>query len=432
MKIIIKNGYIIDPASRREGPGNIFIDGGRITRISINGKSAINGPEADIIDAGGMFVAPGLIDLHTHLREPGFEHKETIRTGTMAAVRGGFTTICCMPNTNPPIDSPETVSLIRQRSKEGGSCTVLPVGAITRGQKGLELVDFKTLQQAGCAAFSDDGRPVMNSRLMRTALEYSRASGCLVIAHCEDLFLAEGGVMNEGKVSGSLGLKGIPAAAEDIMVARDILLAGLTRGRLHIAHVSTKGSVELIRRAKNDGIVITAETCPHYFSITEDIVRECGTKAKVNPPLRTAEDVEAIKGGLKDGTIDIIATDHAPHHAAEKALNFDKAPFGISGLETAFSLSLGLVREGVLAMSQLINKMSLFPAGMIGAEGGALREGARADIMIFDKDAEWTVSPDLFLSAGKNTPFEGMKLKGKPLITIANGNIFYTENGKAL
>jgi dihydroorotase len=309
---------------------------------------------------------------------------------------------------------------------------VLPVGAITKGQKGEELVDFNKLQQAGCVAFSDDGRPVMNSLLMRMALEYSRASGCLVISHCEDLFLAEGGVMNEGRVSASLGLKGIPAAAEDIMVARDILLAGLTGGRLHIAHVSTKGSVELIRRAKNDGIGITAETCPHYFSITEDIVRKCGTKAKVNPPLRTVEDVEAIKDGLKDGTIDIIATDHAPHHADEKALGFDKAPFGISGLETALGLSLGLVREGVLTMSQLINKMSLTPAGMIGAEGGALTEGARADIMIFDRDAEWTVRPDLFLSSGKNTPFEGMKLKGKPFITIANGNIFYTENGKAL
>ena len=432
MKIIIKNGYIIDPRSNFEGTGDILIDGARITGIRANGKSVINDPEAPIIDATGMFVTPGLVDLHTHLREPGFEHKETVRTGTMAAVRGGFTTICCMPNTNPPIDNPGTVSLIYQLTREGGSCTVLPVGAITKGQKGEELVDFKKLQRAGCVAFSDDGRPVMNSRLMRMALEYSSTAGCLVISHCEDLFLAEGGVMNEGKVSASLGLKGIPAAAEEIMVARDLLLARLTGGRLHIAHVSTKGSVELIRRAKNDGISITAETCPHYFSITEDIVRECGTKAKVNPPLRTAEDVEAIKAGLKDGTLDIIATDHAPHHADEKALGFDKAPFGISGLETALGLSLGLVREGVLTMSQLINKMSLFPAVMIGAEGGALREGSRADIMIFDKDAEWTVRPDLFSSFGKNTPFEGMKLKGKPNITVSDGNIFYMENGKAI
>jgi dihydroorotase len=337
-----------------------------------------------------------------------------------------------MPNTNPPIDSAETVVYILNKTKEEGSCAVLPIGVITKGQRGIVLNDLDALLKAGCIAFSDDGRPVVNSLIMRKALEWSGQSGVAIIAHCEDMYLAEGGVINEGEVSSSLGLKGIPAAAEDIITARDIMLAKLTGGRLHIAHVSTKDSVELVRRAKSEGIAVTAETCPHYFSITDEAVRTSGTNAKVNPPLRTDKDVYAIKEGLRDGTIDIIATDHAPHHKDEKALEFEKAPFGISGLETAFALSLCLVREGILSLPQLISKMSSVPAGIIGIEGGRLSAGALADIMIFDANEEWDVRPEKFASKGKNTPFAGMRLRGRPVIAISKGKIHKIDNGKAL
>jgi dihydroorotase len=436
MKIIIKDGHIIDPSRKINGFGDVIVEDGRITGIRLNSNISLAGKpvieDGYVIFAKGLYVLPGLVDMHTHLREPGFEHKETIETGTDAAVRGGFTSVCCMPNTNPVNDSPEVTLFILNKAKELGACKVFPIGAITKGQLGSELVDFEALRKAGCVAFSDDGRPVMNSLIMRKALEYSKASGIPIISHCEDSFLAEGGVMNEGMVSAALRLKGIPAAAEEVMIARDIILAGLTGGRLHIAHVSTKGSVELIRRAKSDGILISAETCPHYFSITDAAAESAKSAAKVNPPLRTAEDVIAIKRGLRDGIIDVIATDHAPHHKDEKALGFEKAPFGISGLETALGLSLALVHDGLLTIGQLIEKMAVNPSGILGLETGALTEGSEGDILIMDADKEWVVRPEEFYSMGHNTPFAGRTLKGRPVMVISGGEIFDMQDRKAL
>lgn len=391
-------------------------------------------PPADrTINAEGMFVIPGLIDMHVHLREPGFEYKETIKTGTEAAIRGGFTTVCCMPNTLPVNDNASVTEFIIRKSLEG-LCTVLPIGAITKGQKGEELVEMGTMKDEGCIAFSDDGLPVMNSLMMRRALEYSKAFSIPIISHCEDLTLSEDGVMSEGILSMTLGLKGVPAEAEQIMVFRDILLADLTQGKLHIAHVSTKGSVKLIREAKKRGVNVTAETCPHYFSLTEDAVRDYDTNAKVNPPLRTKRDIEAIKEGLNDGTIDVIATDHAPHHRDEKLKEFDLAPSGISGLETALGLSLRLVDEGVITINQMVEKMSVNPSRILGlctpspafinGPKGTLAKGADADITIIDTKKELRVEASKFFSRGKNTPFDGWILKGSPVITISKGKIY--------
>jgi dihydroorotase len=434
MKIIIKGGYIVNPSLCSEGVGDILIENGLITWIrgGEGNEQDINLQGARVIDSSGLLILPGLLDMHTHLREPGFEHKETIMTGTAAAVRGGFTAVCCMPNTDPPNDSAEVTRYILEKAAKEGSCRVFPIGAVTKGQQGLELVDFASLCEAGCVAFSDDGKPVMNSAVMRKALEYSRSSGRPIISHCEDPFLAEGGVINEGWVSALAGLKGIPAAAEEIMIARDAILARLTGGRLHIAHVSTKGSVELIRRAKKDGINITAETCPHYFSITERSVKIFCTYAKVNPPLRTEEDVEAIREGLRDGTIDIITTDHAPHHRDEKALDIDSAPFGISGLETALGLSLSLVHNGILTIGELVEKMAINPSRILGLERGTLKEGSEADILIVDPNEEWLVNTDAFASMGKNTPFAGCTLKGRPALVISGNKVFDFRDGKGL
>ncbi|MBF0328239.1 MAG: dihydroorotase [Nitrospirae bacterium] len=429
-EFIIKSGFIIDPSQNIEGIGDLFVENGKIAGIYIkNNKkdSRKNGSlnkEIKTIDASGMYVFPGLVDMHVHLREPGFEHKENINTGTRAAVNGGFTSVCCMPNTNPVNDNATVTSYIIKKAHEQGVCNVYPIGAITKGQKGEELAEFGMMREAGCVGFSDDGSPVMNSLMMRRALEYSKIFNSPIISHCEDLLLADSGVMNEGTVSSMLGLKGIPTEAEDIMVARDILLAKLTGGRLHIAHVSSKCAVALIRRAKEQGIRITAETCPHYFSITEKAVIGYNTSAKVNPPLRTESDIDAIKEGLRDGTIDVIATDHAPHHKDEKLKEFDNAPSGISGFETALSLSLSLVRDGVLSMKQLTEKMCLNPAIITGIKAGTLKQGFSADIAIINPDAEFTVESESFVSKGKNTPFAGWRLKGLSAITISGGNIY--------
>ncbi len=400
MSILIKNGRVIDPAHNIDGHYEIFIDGKKIRGVYPKAK----GPKTDkIIDASGCIVIPGLVDMHAHLRDPGFEYKESIRTGTMAAVRGGFTSVCCMPNTNPVNDNKTVTEFILRKNYTQGACFVYPIGAITKGQKGEELAEMGMMKEAGCIAFSDDGRPVMNSLIMRRALEYSKIFNVLIISHCEDLKLSEGGVINEGFISTTLGLRGIPKAAEEVMVARDIALAGLTGGRLHIAHVSTEGSVRLIRDAKERGISVTAETCPHYFCLTEDAVNNYNTSAKVNPPLRTERDVEAVKQGLKDNTIDVIATDHAPHHIDDKYnKEFDAASFGISGLETAFSLGLKLVEQGVLSLKQFIMKMSVTPSGIIGIPKGTLAEGADADVAIIDLSRDFIVEPDKFLSKGKN------------------------------
>ncbi|MEW6215940.1 MAG: dihydroorotase, partial [Nitrospirota bacterium] len=340
---------------------------------------------------------------------------------------GGFTTVCCMPNTYPVNDNASVTEFIIRKAAQEGLCTVLPIGAITKGQKGEELAEMGTMRDEGCIAFSDDGQPVMNSLIMRRALEYSRAFSVPIISHCEDLTLSEGGVMNEGLLSVTLGLRGIPAEAEVIMVYRDISLTELTGGRLHIAHVSTEGSVKLIRDAKKRGVNVTAETCPHYFSITEDAVRGYDTNAKVNPPLRTKRDIKAVKEGLQDGTIDVIATDHAPHHMDEKLQEFDKAPSGISGLETALGLSMKLVEEGVLTMSQLVEKMALNPANIldliINGSKGTLKPKYDADIVILDVNKKFKIEPERFASMGKNSPFCGWILKGTPVITICKGNI---------
>jgi dihydroorotase len=463
VRIVIEKGHIIDPSQEIDGIGDVLIEDGKIKEVNIQSKgqrakskeqgaesksppthpSPSRGegkgggeslfPEPRVINAEGMYVIPGLIDMHVHLREPGFEYKETIKTGTAAAIRGGFTTVCCMPNTYPINDNASVTEFIIRKALEG-LCTVLPIGAITKGQKGEELVEMGTMKDEGCIAFSDDGLPVMNSLIMRRALEYSKAFGLPIISHCEDLTLSEDGVMSEGLLSMTLGLKGIPAEAEQIMVFRDILLAELTRGKLHIAHVSTEGSVRLIRDAKRRGVNVTAETCPHYFSLTEDAVKNYDTNAKVNPPLRTKRDIDAIKEGLKDGTIDVIATDHAPHHRDEKLKEFDLAPSGISGLETALGLSLKLVDEGVLTVSQLIERMSLNPARILGlftphfsslitGPKGTLARGADADVTIIDTKKEVTVEASKFVSKGKNTPFDGWVLKGVSVITISKGRI---------
>lgn len=421
MNTLIKNGRVIDPSQDIDDYRDILLSGHKIKGLYPRGTAL----DADtVIDASECIVIPGLVDMHTHLREPGFEHKETIKTGTLAAVRGGFTTVCCMPNTNPVNDSTSVTEFILERALREGSCRVHPIGAITKGQKGEELTELQALLKAGCKAFSDDGQPVINSLIMRRALEYSKIFNIPIIAHCEDLKLSEGGVMNEGYFSTILGLKGIPKAAEESMVARDLSLCELTGGRLHIAHVSTGGSVNLIRDAKARGINVTAETCPHYFTLTDALITDYDTNYKVNPPIRTASDVEAIKEGLKDGTIDAIATDHAPHHIDDKNKEFDAAAFGISGLETAFSLSLKLVEEGVLDLKQLIARMSWIPARIMGVDGGTLQTDSDADIAIINMKSEFKVDSSKFLSKGKNSPFNNWLLKGAIEKTIVKGKVY--------
>ena len=338
MTILIKDGHVIDPG-RWNGPADVLIENGTIAAVS----PGLSAPKtATLVQAKGQLVLPGFIDLHVHFREPGFEYKETVQTGTASAVAGGFTSVCCMPNTNPVNDNQSITELILDRAKSAGNAHVFPIGAITKGSEGKELAEIGDLRRAGCVAISDDGRPVMNSLVMRRAMEYARAFDIPVVDHCEDLHLSEGGCMNEGLVSTELGLPGIPAAAEDVMVARNISLAELTGARLHLAHISTAGSVRLVREAKSRGLHVTAEACPHHFTLTEEVARGYNTHAKMNPPLRTWQDVQAIKEGLRDGTIDVIATDHAPHAAQEKQLEFTEAPFGIVGLETALPLTFGL------------------------------------------------------------------------------------------
>jgi dihydroorotase len=421
MNILIKNGHVIDPANKVDGKFDLLVADGKIAKLGKPGSLPSNG--AQVLDAGGKLVVPGLIDMHVHLREPGYEYKETIATGTAAAKAGGFTAVCCMPNTSPVNDSRSVTEFILSQAAKEGAARVYPIGAITKGSKGEELAEMGELHDAGCVGVSDDGRPVMNAAVMRRAMEYSKIFDTALISHCEDASLAAKGVMNEGFVSTELGLRGIPDAAEDVMTGRDILLAELTGARLHICHVSTAGSVRLIREAKQRGVKVTAETCPHYFTLTEDAVRGYNTMAKMNPPLRTAEDVAAIRQGLKDGTLDVIATDHAPHALDEKSGEFDAAPFGIVGLETSVGLSIKLVHEGVLTMPQLIERMSATPARIIKSGGGTLSAGAVADITIIDPNVEWTVNAGEFKSKSGNTPFDRWKLKGRAVQTIMGGKI---------
>jgi len=432
MIIKLYNAYIIDPFTGKEGIANIIIENGIISEVKFTKpkKLKIQKPQHGLIeiDASGLYVFPGLIDMHTHLREPGFEYKETIKTGTLAAVRGGFTSVCCMANTNPVNDNPEVTYYILAKAKEEGSCDVYPVGAITKGLRGEELSEMALLKEAGCVAFSDDGMPVMNSLIMRRALEYSKAVEAPIISHCEDLFLSEKGAMNEGKLSFSLGLKGIPRASEEVMIARDIILCKYIRAHLHIAHVSSKGSVELIKRAKEEGILVTAETCPHYFTLTEDAVSDYNTNAKVNPPLKTEEDKEAIKTALQEEVIDVIATDHAPHSIDDKNTPFQEAANGISGLETALALSLKFVHDGVLPLNKLIEKFTVNPSKILKIYKAGIKEGTEADLILVDINKEWIVKKEDFVSLGKNTPFDGWKLKGKVLMTLKGKKFFDMRN----
>lgn len=421
MSILIKNGRVIDPSQNIDAYKDILIQGKHIINLFPKGKAP---KSAKTVDASNCLVIPGLVDMHTHLREPGYEYKETIKTGTLAAAKGGFTTVCCMPNTNPVNDNISVTEFIIERASKEGSCTVYPIAAVTMGQKGEALTELEALLKAGCIAFSDDGRPVMNSLIMRRALEYSKIFDVPIISHCEDLNLSEGCVMNEGFVSTILGLNGIPKAAEEVMVARDISLCELTGGRLHIAHVSTEGSVNLIRGAKERGLNITAETCPHYFSISDESLISYDTNLKVNPPIRTADDVTAIKEGLKDGTIDVIATDHAPHHFDDKNMEFDRAAFGISGIETALQLSLRLVESGMITLKELVTKMALTPCKIMKINKGTLSEGADADITIIDPEKVITLDSSKFLSKGKNSPFNKWQMKGTVEKTIVKGKVF--------
>ncbi|MBM3157974.1 MAG: dihydroorotase, partial [Chloroflexi bacterium] len=402
--LLIKGGRIIDPLQGIDAAGDMLISEGKVAWLVV--KKAGRVPENfSVIDARGMVVCPGFIDLHCHLRQPGFEEKETIATGTRAAARGGFTTVCCMPNTKPPIDGASVVEYIKDMAAREGMVRVLPVGCITVKRKGSELADFGELFASGVIAFSDDGSPVMDSSLMRSALEHSRESGVLIIDHCEDLALSQDGVMNEGRLATRLGLKGIPPAAEESMVARDIRLTRVTGGRLHIAHVSTAGSVELIRKAKEEGLSVTAEVTPHHLTLTEDAVVGYNPNAKVNPPLRTRKDVEALISGLKEGVIDAIATDHAPHTAEDKNCDFAHAAFGISGFETALGSLMMLVHSEGLDLVTLISKLTHEPASILRrTDLGTLKPGTAADVVIFDPNAEWVVNPGEFVSKGRNTP----------------------------
>ena len=407
--LLIKHGHVIDPAGQRDGRFDILVEGDTIKNVAAT--IAANGAKS--IDAEGLLVLPGFVDLHTHLRQPGREDKETIETGCRAAVRGGFTTVCAMPNTEPAIDTGGVAQFVRQEAQRIGLAAVYPVGAITKGRQGQELSDFGELFEAGCVALSDDGHAVANPLLMRRALEYAKVFGRPLIQHAEDSQLVAGGVMHEGLVSTTLGLRGIPGEAESVIVARDLALAELTGGWVHFAHVSSARSVELIRQAKQRGVRVTCEVTPHHLALTEQAIGEFDTCAKVNPPLRAEADRQALIEGLRDGTIDCIATDHAPHTAWEKDAEFDAAPFGISGLETALSVCVQtLVEPGLLSWAQLVEKLASAPANIAGLDAGSLRAGGPADLVLVDAKGTWTVEPQRFASKGRNTPFAGKTLTG--------------------
>ena len=435
--VLVRMARLIDPAQRGDFEGDILVVNGEIAGL----ERAIEGiPDGcRVIDASGLVVSPGFIDLHAHLREPGFEYKETIATGARAGARGGFTTLCCMPNTDPPIDSESVVEFVLSRAREAGPVRVLPVGCVTRGRRGKELADFEELRAAGVVAFSDDGDPVQDANLMRMALSYGADLGSPVTNHCQDLQLSGEGVMAEGAIATRLGLPGIPCAAEDAMIARDIGLAEATGGHLHVAHVSTAGSVPLVRRAKELGVSVTAEVCPHHLTITDAWALGAqgavgrselayDTSTKVYPPLRDHDDVGSLVEALADGTIDCIATDHAPHDAASKELTYQDAAFGISVLETAFGSVMKLVHDGSMDLSTLIERMTAGPARVLGpgfAPLASLARGTPADLVMFDPAKEWMVDVSKFASKGRNTPLDGVSFKGQVLATIAAGEIVY-------
>ncbi len=425
MKILLKNGTYVNTSNNTCDYSDILIEDGIVAEIGNRLSTAAD----DIIDVNGRYIMPGLVDAHCHLRDPGYEYKEDIETGTMSAAAGGFTSVACMPNTNPPADNMAVINYIRNKAQGEGYVNVYPIGAITRGLKGEELADIGELKFAGAVAVSDDGYCVRKASVMKKAMYYASMFDLPVISHCEDTELSEGGVMNEGYYSTILGLRGIPSPAESIIVSRDIQLAEYTGCRIHIAHVSTAQSVSIIREAKKRGVQVTAETCPHYFVLTDKACEGYNTYAKVNPPLQTQKDVDAVIEGLKDGTIDIISTDHAPHHKDEKNTEFDLAAKGFSGFETALSLGVTfLVSTGHLTINSLISKMTVKPASMLGINKGVLETGKAADITIFDPDESYVVESERFLSKGKNSPFNGMKLKGKVTHTLVNGKFVIRDS----
>jgi dihydroorotase len=426
MNMILKGAKVIDPALGIDEVSDILVIDGRISAI----EKRINISGAAVIDLDGMTLVPGLIDMHVHFREPGYEYKEDIESGSRSAVAGGFTTVACMPNTNPPVDNAVMVEFIKARAQEAGLVRVLPIGCVSKGLEGKEITEMGDMAEAGAAAFSDDGKPVADSSLMRKAMMYASMFDRVVIDHCEVPTLFDGGQINEGYVSTVMGLAGIPRSSEEIMVARNILLAKETGAHVHIAHVSTRGSIELIRRAKADGIKVTCEVTPHHLILTDEDVRGYDTNTKMNPPLRTRDDVDTLIEGLKDGTIDVIATDHAPHSEDEKDVEFDKAAFGIVGLETALGLIMThIVGEGKLTAAEAISKMTSGPAKILRFNAGSLKIGMPADITVMNLSHEWVVDKNKFFSKGTNTPFGGWKLKGKAVMTFVEGKAVYVDEG---
>lgn len=418
--MIIRNGNVVLKNSVEKK--DILVENGKIVKIADNIPA--NGERE--LDATGKHVFPGLIDMHVHLREPGFERKEDIESGAKAAVKGGFTQVCCMPNTNPVTDNKVVVTYIKARAKEVGLCKIHPVGAITKGLKGEEMAGIASMKKAGAVAISDDGVAVKNARLMRLAMEYAKGHNMICLCHCEDKDLVDGGVVHEGLSATIAGLKGIPRAAEDAIIAREIALAETLDTPVHICHVSTYSGVRMIRDAKKAGIKVTAETCPHYYTFTDEIVRTYDTNTKVNPPIREEIDKQAILEGLKDGTLDCIVTDHAPHHADDKNVEYNLAAFGISGIETSFGFAITeLYKKGVLSLNEIADRMSATPARILGLDGGEIKEGGVADLTVADLDEKWTIDPQKFVSKGKNNPFGGYKLQGVVKYTIVDGEVKY-------
>lgn len=422
--MLIKNGRVVDPSQKLDEGLDVLVVDGRIARLA----ERIADKDAEVIDATGLVVAPGFIDVHVHLREPGFEYKETIATGTAAAVAGGFTAVCCMPNTSPVNDNPAVTEYIRARAREAGLARVYPVGAISKGLAGEELAEIGEMVRAGAVAFTDDGRPVASSYLMRRAMEYTLLFEVPIVDHCEEPSLAARGVMHEGAVATRLGLRGIPAAAEEVMVWRDVILAQLTGARVHIAHLSTAGSLEAVRHAKAKGLRVSCEVTPHHLALTDQAVADTSydTNTKVNPPLRSSEHVEALVEGVLDGTVDCLATDHAPHHADEKNVEYDKAPFGVVGLETAVPVTFELlVAKHRMPLARFVACWSTNPARLFKLPGGTLKVGSPADITIFDPELRAVVNPDRFRSLARNTPFAGKRLRGWPVVTVIGGKVVY-------
>jgi dihydroorotase len=427
MRLLIANGYVIDPTQGVNGGKDLLVEDGRVAGLLARGEGVPEG--AEVFDATGLVVAPGFIDLHTHLREPGQEYKETIETGAAAAVAGGWTSVCAMPNTDPVNDNPAVTRFVIEQAEAAGLANVFPVGAITKNSEGRELAEMGEMRRAGIVAVSDDGRSVPSAGIMRRAMEYARGFDLTVVDHCEERTLAGGGVMHEGRWSLRLGLRGSPALAEELDALRDCALAELTGARLHLAHVSTRGALEAVRRAKERGLLVTCEVAPHHFTLSDEAVRDYDTNTKMCPPLRSLEHIEAILEALRDGTIDAIATDHAPHHADEKALEYDHAPNGITGLETAVGLALDrLVHEGVINLERLVELCSVNPARIFSlADRGTLRPGARGDVTILDPDLQWAFDASRSKSKSRNTPFDGWTLRGAAVATVVAGRLVYSR-----